>query len=402
MPRPVVPHNAAGPESGVVTPMVTSVSVTPGIWAKVGPAMPRSRPTRMAVMRIVMSSVLRRMARSCAIILQASAQARERSDWLRHLSMDFFENIHVPFISRQGMRRWVARSFSAASSMARYTEASFMVIMSLGVTDPLLLGLLESLGLSDPAQRLHLGLEESQTLHELLDSLGHRVGKVRLVQIDLTRDPLAVAVCYAAGHAHDNGVGRDLPHHDRAGADAAPVADLEPADDLGTRPDHDVVAEGGMALLTLEAGAAQRHSLQQGHVLTDLGRLPDHHTHAVIDEEARPELGRRVDLDPGQESREVHEPPRENLPAPVPQPMGGAVKDQHVHPGVAHQHFESGSRGRITFTNRSHVPANRLKHGGPPSVASLERRRATPAPPPRRRAVGLRAGRPARLRSPQP
>ena len=33
------------------------------------------------------------------------------------------------------------------------------------------------------------------------------------------------------------------------------------ADDLGARADHDVVAERGVALLALEAGAAQAHAL---------------------------------------------------------------------------------------------------------------------------------------------
>jgi hypothetical protein len=67
---------------------------------------------------------------------QTFAQARDRSDWLRHLSIDFFENTHVPFSSRHGIRRWLASSVNAASSMARYVHASFMVIMSLGVTGP--------------------------------------------------------------------------------------------------------------------------------------------------------------------------------------------------------------------------------------------------------------------------
>src|SRR4030095_14111465 len=39
--------------------------------------------------------------------------------WLRHLSIDFFENIHAPSSCTQGMRRSVASDVSWPSSMAR-------------------------------------------------------------------------------------------------------------------------------------------------------------------------------------------------------------------------------------------------------------------------------------------
>src|SRR5206468_7666541 len=107
-----------------------------------------------------------------------------------------------------------------------------------------------------------LALERADALDQLLDRLAHRVGEIGLVEIDAPRHPLAVAICYPARNAHDNGVRRDLADDHRAGADAAAVADLEAADDLGPGADHDVVAECRMPLLALEARAAERHALQ--------------------------------------------------------------------------------------------------------------------------------------------
>src|SRR2546425_7019562 len=49
----------------------------------------------------------------------------------------------------------------------------------------------------------------------------------------------------AARYPDHNGVRWHLPHHDRAGADAAAVADREATDDLGPGTHHDIVAESG-------------------------------------------------------------------------------------------------------------------------------------------------------------
>src|SRR5262249_9972495 len=55
---------------------------------------------------------------------------------VRHLSMDFLEKTKLPLISIQGIPRWTASWVSAASSMARYVEASRTLITSFGVTGP--------------------------------------------------------------------------------------------------------------------------------------------------------------------------------------------------------------------------------------------------------------------------
>src|SRR3989442_6491418 len=54
--------------------------------------------------------------------------------WLRHLSIDFLENIQAPSSWTEGMRRSVASDASLPSSMARYVEASLRLSMSLGLT----------------------------------------------------------------------------------------------------------------------------------------------------------------------------------------------------------------------------------------------------------------------------
>src|SRR3989442_1302900 len=219
--------------------------------------------------------------------------------------MDFFEKTQAPLTSRQGIRRSVASRSSVASSIARYVQASCTLIMSFVVTVPP-----PSLGLvavDRLPERLHLGLEGADALHELLDRLRDRIGQIGLIQVDPAADSLAVSVCYAPRHPDDNRVRRHFAHHDRAGADPAAVADRERPDDLRARADHHVAAERGGTLLALAAGAAKRHALQQRDVRADLRRFADDHAHAAVDEEAGTELRRGMDLDPREEPGRVRD-----------------------------------------------------------------------------------------------
>ena len=98
-------------------------------------------------------------------------------------------------------------------------------------------------------------------------------------------DPLALDPDRVAGVADHGRARRHVLDDDRVGADLGAVADRDRAEQLGAGADGDVVAEGRVALAALEAGAAQRHPLVEGHPLADLGGLADHHAGAVVDEE---------------------------------------------------------------------------------------------------------------------
>ena len=87
-----------------------------------------------------------------------------------------------------------------------------------------------------------------------------------------------------------------------------PAPMVNAADHLGARADHDVVADGGVALLPLEARATQGHALEDAHVPADLGGLADDDAHAVIDEEPGAQHGGGMDLDTGQETGHVETP----------------------------------------------------------------------------------------------
>src|SRR5206468_7339547 len=136
----------------------------------------------------------------------------------------------------------------------------------------------------------------------------------------------------------------------------------EAPENLGPRSHHDVVAEGGMALLSLVARAPQGHALEETHVLSDLGCLSDDDAHAVVDEEPRPQLGRGMDLDTGEKTAQVGEPPGRGRPARPPQGMGDAVGPYGVDTGIAKDDLEGRACSRIALQHGSDILSHRLEH----------------------------------------
>ena len=66
------------------------------------------------------------------------------------------------------------------------------------------------------------------------------------------------------------------------------------------RADNDTVADRGMSFTRFITGAAQRHVLIEQHVISDLGRLTNHHAHPVVDEEPFADNGTGVNFDAGE------------------------------------------------------------------------------------------------------
>jgi hypothetical protein len=124
--------------------------------------------------------------------------------------------------------------------------------------------------------------------------------------------------------------GRHRLDHHRVAAHLGAIAHGEAAQHLGAGAHHHVAAQRGMPLGALvERGAAQRDALVDGAAVADLGRLADHHAHAVVDEHALTDLGAGVDLDARQPAREVRgEAPSQ--PAVRPEPVRQPVQHQRV------------------------------------------------------------------------
>ena len=117
-----------------------------------------------------------------------------------------------------------------------------------------------------------------------------------------------------------------------------------------------------VAFAALLAGAAERHALVEHDPIADDRCLADDHAHAMIDEEATPDLRAGMNLDPGHEATELRDQARDKGYAPRPQCVGYAMQGDCVEARVE-QDFGQVTRGRVVPQNRAHIIAQNLELG---------------------------------------
>ena len=100
-------------------------------------------------------------------------------------------------------------------------------------------------------------------------------------------------------------------------------------------------------------GAAERDMLVDGDVVADLGGLADH-AEAVVEEEALADLRAGMDVDRGQEAREMIDQPREEIEPPLPQPVREAVQSKRPDARIE-QHVPARTRRRIARFDRIEI-----------------------------------------------
>src|SRR5512135_3391387 len=198
---------------------------------------------------------------------------------------------------------------------------------------------------------------------QAVDGLEHRI--VLVIADAVGIEPMGDFLLLVEDTRRDAGCGRAgwyiLDHH-RIGADFCTVANMDRAEHLGASPHHHTIAQRRMALAMLPGGAAQRHAVIHGHIVADLRRLADHHTHAMVDEEAPANRRARMDLDAGKPAREMRDETGQPFQLPMPQRVGQAVEDTRVQSGIAGQHLKRGACRRIPVENAGYVFPDILKH----------------------------------------
>ena len=135
----------------------------------------------------------------------------------------------------------------------------------------------------------------------------------------------AVALDDASRHAHDGAVVGHVLNDDRVAADLDVVADADVAEHLGTRAHGDIVAQGGVTLAGLVAGAAERDALVEHTVVAHNGGLADDDAHGVVDKEMLADLCGRVNLDAGDVAGDLREHTGERAMTVLPEPVLGHV-----------------------------------------------------------------------------
>lgn len=149
---------------------------------------------------------------------------------------------------------------------------------------------------------------------------------------------------------HRRIVGHGL-EHDGACSDSRAMAHLDIAEDLGSGPDQHAMADLGMAVAPLLAGAAERHVLEYGDVVLDDGGRADHEAGRMVQEDAAADPGGGVDIRLEGLRGAALQVKGEILTPLAPEPMGQPVRLDRMealeveqglegtrHDGVAIQH----------------------------------------------------------------
>ena len=129
------------------------------------------------------------------------------------------------------------------------------------------------------------------------------------------------AVDQPRGHTGDGAAGGHVFQHDRARGDLGVVTDSDVAQHLGPCAQQHALADLGMAVAAFGTGPAQGHGVQHRHLVADHRRLADDDARAVVEEQARPQLRRWMDVDLEQFGDAALEMEGQGLAALGPEPV---------------------------------------------------------------------------------
>ncbi len=161
---------------------------------------------------------------------------------------------------------------------------------------------------------------------------------------------------------HRRIVGYGLEHH-RTGRDSRAMAHLDIAEDLGPSPDQHAVANLGMPVSPLLAGAAQSHVLEHGDIVLDDGRSAHDEARRMIEEDAASDPGSRVNIGLEDFRGTALQIEREVLTPLRPEPMGEPVGLNGVEALEIEQGLKGAGHDRISVEHGADIRPEGIADG---------------------------------------
>lgn len=110
-----------------------------------------------------------------------------------------------------------------------------------------------------------------------------------------------------------------------------------------------MIADRRMALAFLLSGSAERHLMKDDAIISDLRRLPDYDSHAVIDEQIFPDLRAGMNLDSRKESTDLRNESRDKEEITPIEKMRNPMIDERMHSGIVDKYRKFVSSGRVVL-----------------------------------------------------
>ena len=148
-------------------------------------------------------------------------------------------------------------------------------------------------------------------------------------------------------------------HHNRPRAHLHAVPNRDVAKHLRAAADHDVIPDRRVPFAAIFASPAQRDSLINQNIITDLRRLTNDHAHTMVNEKAPSDLGPRMNLNTRQKSGNLRNESRDQIKAFAVEPMRQPVQQNRVKARITKNDFQHALRGRIFPEDGRQLLANR-------------------------------------------
>src|SRR4051812_15605734 len=102
---------------------------------------------------------------------------------------------------------------------------------------------------------------------------------------------------HSSRHARDGAMGGDVGYDHASGTDPGTPADLHVPEDHGARTEQDTGADLRVTVARFLTRRAERHAVEDGHVVADDRGLPDDYAGGVVHQDAHAQPRGRVDVD---------------------------------------------------------------------------------------------------------
>ena len=120
-----------------------------------------------------------------------------------------------------------------------------------------------------------------------------------------------------SGHPDNGGTGGDVFYDYGSGSNFRPGSYGNCSENSAIGTHYNPASQGGMAFLLLQGGSTKDHPRVDQAIVSNLGRLADHHPHSVVDEEAAPNCRPGMDLNSCKCAADMGYDPGEGVPVVV-------------------------------------------------------------------------------------
>src|SRR3974390_1815938 len=138
------------------------------------------------------------------------------------------------------------------------------------------------------------------------------------------------------------------------------MPDLDVAENLGASADHHAVADLRVTVLVLLAGAAERHTMQDRHIILDHRGLAHHQAGGMVEEDGTADRGSRIDVALEDRRGAALQIKREVLTAFAEQPMRQPVGLNRVEAFVVENRLDVAAGFRIAVAGSDDVSTEDL------------------------------------------